>query len=138
MKRLYFISFVTALAMTFISCDLGDDGENFHYEALEVTNVELPESFHLYDVYDIKVTMRRPDDCTIFDGFNVSKEALTTRNVAPIGIVFERNNCSVLDQEIEDSFKFEVIYDEPYLFRFYNGNDANGDAQFIEVEVPVN
>lgn len=137
MKRLYLISCAIVLSMTLASC-LSDDGEDFHYEALQITSVDLPESFNLYDVYDIKVTMLRPDDCTIIDGFDVSKKALTTRDVAAIGIILERDDCEAVDQEIEDSFRFEVIYDEPYLFRFYTGDDANGEAQYIEVEVPIN
>ncbi|PHQ59920.1 MAG: hypothetical protein COC08_08110 [Maribacter sp.] len=135
---MYLILCVTTLSMSLGSCELSDDGENFHYEPLQITSVELPESFDLYDVYDIKVTLLRPDDCTIIDGFNVKKPALTTRNIAAIGIILERDDCKTLDQEIEDSFRFEVIYDKPYLFRFYTGDDENGEAQYLEVEVPVN
>ncbi len=138
MKRSYLILCAIILSITLGSCDLADDGENFHYVPVQITSVELPESFNLYDVYDIKVTMLRPDDCTIIDGFDIKRQALTTRNVAAIGIVLERDDCKTLDQEVEDSFKFEVIYDEPYLFRFYAGKDTDGEAQYIEVEVPVN
>ncbi|MFK5973769.1 MAG: hypothetical protein QM485_10870 [Flavobacteriaceae bacterium] len=137
MKRLYLILYVTSL-ITLGSCELSDDGENFHYEPLQITSVELPESFDLHDVYDIKVTLLRPNDCTIIDGFSVKKPALTTRNIAAIGIILERDDCKTINKEVEDSFRFEVIYDEPYLFRFYTGDDENGEAQYLEVEVPVN
>jgi len=35
-------------------------------------------------------------------------------------------------------FNFVVLYEEPYVFRFWQGEDSNGEAQFLEIQVPVN
>ena len=32
---------------------------------------------------------------------------------------------------------FIVERDDFYIFKFYQGEDSNGDAQFLTVEVPV-
>lgn len=138
MKRLNFIVGALMLLLVLGSCSLDDNGASFHYEPLVITEVELPESFDLYAIYDIKVSVLRPDDCTLVEGFDVTKSAMTTRNVVAMGAVLDQEECTPLDQEIQDSFKFEVLYTDPYLFRFYTGEDANGDPQYIEVEVPVN
>ena len=138
MRRLY----VAILAITFLtvlnSCSLDDDGVNFHYEALQITSVDVPEEFNLGQIYTIKVNMLRPDDCTLIEGFDVTKSDITVRNVVAIGAILDKPDCQPLDQEVQDTFLFEVLYDEPYLFRFYTGKDANGEAQYLEVEVPVN
>ncbi len=138
MKRLYQISFIIALSFSIGACNLDDTSENFHYEALQIVSAELPESFTLHQVYTIPVTVMRPDDCTLVEGFDISKAATTTRNVVAVGAILERDDCKTLNQEVQETFQFEVVYTEPYLFRFYTGDDANGDAQYLEIEVPVN
>ncbi|MEX0273949.1 MAG: hypothetical protein AB3N16_06195 [Flavobacteriaceae bacterium] len=137
MKKSFPFLFLIFSIFSFQSCSLDDDGVNFHYEALKITAAEVPDEFELYGVYDIKVTMVRPDDCTLIEGFDVTKSAVTTRNVVAIGTVLEKEECVENAQEVTQSFKFEVLYTNDYLFRFYTGDDADGDAQFIEVEVPV-
>ena len=138
MKRLYVTFLAIVLSVAINSCSLNDDGVSFHYEALQITSAEVPESFNLHQIYTIKVNMLRPDDCTLIEGFNVTRSDVTVRNVVAIGAVLERPNCQPVDQEVQDTFQFEVLYDEPYLFRFYTGEDANGEAQYLEIEVPVN
>ncbi len=120
-----------------MGCNNDDDGVSFHYEALKIIRAEVPEEFELYQVYDISVVMLRPDDCTLIDGFDITKPALTTRDVVAIGTVLEKNECTDTNQEVTQSFRFEVLYQNDYLFRFYTGEDPNGDPQYIELEVPV-
>jgi hypothetical protein len=138
MKRLYQFSFVIALTFLIGACSLDDDGENFHYEALQIVSAELPEFFTMHQIYTIRVNVMRPDDCTLVEGFDITRAETTTRNVVAVGAILERDDCKSLNQEVQETFQFEVLYSEPYLFRFYTGDDANGDAQFLEIEVPVN
>jgi len=126
------------LFFAFNSCSLNDDGVNFHYEALQIMSVDVPESFNLHQIYTIKVNMLRPDDCTLIEGFNVTSSDVTVRNVVAIGAILDKPDCLPLDQEVQDTFQFEVLYDQPYLFRFYTGEDADGEGQYLEIEVPVN
>ncbi len=137
MKRIFFALSVVMSILSFVSCSL-DDGVNFHFKPLQIIRADLPESFDLHQVYDIKVTFIRPDDCTLFERFNVIRTDTTTREVAVIGAVMEKQTCLNVDQEIEESFKFEVRYTDTYLFRFWTGENENGDPQFLEIEVPVN
>ncbi len=136
MKK-FFVRLLLASTFVFVtSCSL-DDGVNFHYEALPIISAELPESFELYKTYDINVTFLRPDDCTLFEGFNVIRADTTTRKVAVIGAILDRETCVDVNQEVEESFRFEVRYSQPYLFQFRTGEDENGEAQYLEIEVPV-
>lgn len=137
MKRMFFALLSVMSILSFTSCSL-DDGVNFHFKPLQTISADLPDSFDLHQVYDIKVTFLRPDDCTLFEGFNVVRTDTTTRQVAAIGAVMEKETCLSVNQEIEDTFKFEVRYTDTYLFRFWTGDDENGEPQFLEIEVPVN
>jgi len=141
MKRLYVLLFTVALTLTLGSCSIDDDGVNFHYSPLEITSVNVPDTFEFGQIYTIDANLLRPDDCTLADRFDVRRSFTDTtqiRTVAAIGIVLDQDECIELNEEIQDSFQFEVIYSEPYIFRFYTGDDTSGEPQFLEVEIPVN
>lgn len=143
MKRLNVMWAAIAVAFISVSCSLDDDGVNFNYTTLRTVSAELPESFDFGRVYTVNVNLLRPDDCTLaeVEDFNVRRLATDSTNIrviAPIGIVLDKEECAELNQEFQDSFQFEVLYTEPYIFRFYIGDDADGEAEFLEIEVPVN
>ncbi len=137
MKRVFFLLLVASFTL-FTSCDIDDD-VNYHFEALQVKSVEMPEAFDYGEIYKIKVTYFRPNNCTFFEGFDVVKEGLTTRKVVTIGTVIEEEEeCSGSGEELVATFNFEVLYDEPYLFRYWTGEDADGEPTYLEITVPVN
>lgn len=140
MKRLYYLLSSAAIAVGFASCSLDDDGANFHYAPLEIVNAQVPDTFEYGQIYNINVDLLRPDDCTLADRFDVRQsttDSTNVRTVSHIGIVLDKDSCEELAEEITDSFQFEVIYTKPYIFKFYTGDNANGDPEFIEFEVPV-
>ncbi|SMG44005.1 hypothetical protein [Arenibacter troitsensis] len=137
MKRVFILLLVASFTL-FTSCDIDDD-VNYHFEALQVKSVEMPEAFDYGEIYKIKVTYFRPNNCTFFEGFDVVKEALTTRKVVTIGTVIEdEEECTGSGEDLVATFNFEVLYDEPYLFRYWTGEDANGEPTYLEITVPVN
>ncbi|RKN82713.1 hypothetical protein [Ulvibacterium marinum] len=133
----YRIIFYSLLVLGLSSCNLGDDGPNFHFTALQITSAELPESFDLNGTYEIKVTYVRPDGCTFFEGFDFVKEDVTVRNVVAVGSVRTDQACTAAVEEEEATFVFVVLFDEPYTFRFWQGTE-DGTDEYFEVEVPVN
>lgn len=138
MRNKFAFSVMLLTVLTFFGCSL-DDQETFHFVALPITSVQMPESFELNETYEIKVTYNRESDCAYFEGFDVIKEDTTVRNVAAIGSkLSDSNDCQEISQEIETSFNFIVLYDQTYHFKFYSGDDENGVEKFIEIEVPVN
>lgn len=131
---------ICLLALCFIlsSCT-EDDGPNFNFTALEIDAADLPESFELRQRYRITVNYALPGDCAAFEGFNIKKDSTTVRSVVAVGSVrTDRENCSEEPVEGQASFNFVVIYKQPYRFRFYQGEDSEGEPQFLEVVVPVN
>lgn len=140
MKRLFVMLCATTLAVVSVSCSIDDDQTNFKYATLETVGASLPDTFELGRVYKIDVKMLRPDECTFSETFDVRRDftdSTNIRTVAAIGIVLDQADCAAVNDSIQDSFQFEVLYSNPYLFRFYTGDDANGEAEFLEIEVPV-
>lgn len=139
MRKVLSILMLIAASVSFTACSLDDDGTNFKYVNLKVVSAEVPESFELGQVYDIKVNYLKPNGCTFFEGWDIHKHELTEREIYPIGaeLVNERS-CDEIATEVEVTFKFEVIYDQEYLFKFWTGQNADGEDEYIEVIVPVN
>ena len=122
-------------------CDISDDGAKYFFVPLQITAVDVPESFQLNETYEIGVTYLRPNGCTGFQGFDVvseESEAHTVRQVVAIGAEFQESSCEELNEELQTTFQFICLYSKPYLFRFYTGEDEAGDPQYLDVEVPVN
>ncbi|XLS29345.1 hypothetical protein ACJD0Z_00655 [Flavobacteriaceae bacterium M23B6Z8] len=119
------------------SCSLDDDA-NFHFEAVPVTGATLPESFELNETYEIKVNYIRPNNCYFFEGFDYVRTDENERTVTLITSVFDERGCTQDAQEVEVSFDFIVLNTGTYTFRFWQGTDANGDPDYLIVEVPVN
>lgn len=139
MKRYLVLVMSTALILGLHSCDLGDDGPNFHFTPLQITSAELPEAFELDQIYQIRVSYVRPDGCTFFEGFDVSQEDLTVRNVVAIGSVrTDQDACTAAIIEEEAIINFEVLYSETYTFRFWQGSSEDSEGEYFEVQVPVN
>ena len=138
MKSTFLVLCALMVSLTFTSCELEDDGPNFHFVPLQIESVEIPESFDLNETDEIMVTYSVPDGCTYYEGFDVVKEDITTRKVVVVGAQRTDIDCTQVVREEDSSFSFVVIHNQPYLFRFYQGENADGEQQYLEVEVPEN
>ncbi|MGV3461593.1 MAG: hypothetical protein ACO1N9_14185 [Flavobacterium sp.] len=139
MKKILLLLCVIVMA---VAC-VPDDGDNlkFHVEFIPVESVQLPESITPGNNYEIKVNFRRPDDCHYFDGFYYEANG-SVRVVAVQTLFIEDASCAPIETEEPESESFilqcpiNFPYDS-YTFKFYQGEDAQGNQQFLEFEVPV-
>lgn len=128
---------MAVLLLCLTSCSI-EDNENFEFVALPIASVEIPEHFTLNETYEIKVVYSLDSDCTFFEGFDFINEEITTRNVTAIAsTIVDSDDCKEISEEIETSFNFIVLYEGTYLFKFYAGQDDEGEPIYIEKEVPV-
>lgn len=120
------------------SCDLNDDdGTSYSFEILPVESVDIPEEFELGEIYPITVSYFRPSTCHAFKEFYYLKEN-NERTVAPITYVFDGNDCETLEESlVESTFNFHVTSNGSYIFKFWQGEDDNGETQYLTIEVPV-
>ena len=128
---------ILSLFFVLSSCSIKEDEPNFHTVILPITAVELPQEFILGETYQIKVWYNKPSTCHTFSGIYYDKY-LNERIVAVTNIVTEGNNCQNLsDSTVDSTFDFYVTSNGSYIFKFWQGEDGNGQDIFYEVEVPV-
>lgn len=131
------IVLLTLFLLTLVGCSNDYDQPNYSYEVLPIDSYTLPESFTLGETYEIKLKYKKPSNCHFFQGIYYDKNL----NVRTIGIqttVLESADCTPLTAEpTEVSFNFYVTNTGSYIFKFYKGEDANGENIFEEVEIPV-
>lgn len=134
MKKFLILSFILVLMG---SCSLDNDGPSYTSEILPIESVDIPDSFTLGEVYPITVYYYRPTTCHLFDRFYYDKEN-NIRTVAVIDYKYLRNDCEELEEElVEATFNFHVTSNGSYIFKFWQGEDTNGENQFLTIEVPV-
>ena len=58
--------------------------------------------------------------------------------MAVVNVVYDNSNCEDLENSsIERTFNFSAIYDQVYIFRFWQGEDENGEDVYLIYEIPV-
>ncbi|MFD0834684.1 hypothetical protein ACFQ0I_02825 [Mariniflexile aquimaris] len=127
-----------ALSLALILCfSCSSDYDDYSFEILPVESVDIPDEFTLGETYPITITYSRPSTCHYLHNLYYAKN-LNERTVAPITIVYENDNCKTLDNVLEETtFNFMVTGNGSYIFKFWQGEDANGDDQYLIIEVPV-
>jgi hypothetical protein len=122
---------------TLTSCSVEtDENDTFYLEVLTIDSVEMPEHFVLGKTYDISVNYTVPNSCYQFNDFiyEIDKHE---RTVAIVNTVYPNANCVDKQERVTVSFNFTVSESETYMFKFYQGEDAEGVDQYYFVEVPV-
>lgn len=132
MKKIFFVLFNLILLS---SCS-DDDSANFHYELLPIEDAIVPEEFELGSIYNITVKYLVPDDCYVYSEILYEYDG-DARNIAVISTVIEDKNCAVLELEDELNFNIQALQNSPYILKFWQGDDENGDPIYLIKEVPV-
>ncbi|WP_291130288.1 hypothetical protein [Flavobacterium sp. UBA7682] len=126
-----------ALIFLFNSC-VPEDQTDYLFELLPVESVEIPTEFTLGATYEIRMYYRRPTSCHTFNTIYYDKN-LNVRTIAIESAVRQENDCQELTEDnlVECHFNFLVTSNGSYLFKFYQGQDDQGNNIFLEYEIPV-
>jgi len=125
-----------------LSCRLDNSTEEeFFFEILPIESVNLPSEMRFQESYTINYTYFKPSTCHIFNDLYYLSEG-NVRTIAVINTVLnEVNNvvCQPLTDELEErSFTFFCGNNSgTYIFKFWQGEDENGDDIYMFVEVPI-
>jgi hypothetical protein len=131
---------VSLLALFFIlnSCSPDNDTQ-YTYRLIPIESVDIPAEFTLGQTYPITVHYTVPTSCYYFSSLYYEKD-LNVRTIAVENVVEQGNNCqelSAADGAKTQTFNFYVTSNGTYIFKFYQGKDVQGNAIFLEYEVPV-
>lgn len=133
MKKLVLL---VSILFLFNSCQLDDN--DFHVEILPVNSVEMPAEFELGAVYQITMEYYRPTNCHSPYGIYYEKD-LNIRTCAIKNLVEERGNCAPVENVlVQETFTFKVTNTGNYIFKFWTGEDTEGNDTFLEYDIPVN
>ncbi len=125
------------LVFTFVSCSLDDDGNtNFALKTLPIKEAVVPAEFEFGSSYTIKVLYDLPDGCHSF--YNLYYEYKGTSRIVAITAIVDLNaTCTEAIIEKEHEFIVNISQSEDYTFRFWKGEDSQGDDIFEDIVVPV-
>jgi len=125
------------VALTVTSCNDDDDYHEHHLEHVSVISAELPDEFTYGHTYRINVTIELPNSCYYYyDQYDYFYEG-TSRLIYPIAHVDDDVACTQNITETTFSIPIQALQNEPYIFKFYQGEDDNGEDMFLTIEVPV-
>jgi len=128
------------IAITAVSCNLdNDDTDYLSYELVPVNNVVIPDTLDFGEQYDFEISYLKPSTCHTFSGFDYNQE----ENIREIGLVNsvyydENTSCTILEEELEiETLPFEVLREDNYIFKFWQGVNENGENIYLTKEIPV-
>ena len=135
----YFLIIMTFIGIvTLTSCELPEEGLRVSYEVVAIDSVQMPTVFSFGETYDIPVYYKKPTDCHVFEGFNVTAQ-LNVRNISTVLARLDSSGeCFEDNLREEQSLRFTAASNGSYVFRFFNGFDPNSNEEtFIEYIVQV-
>ena len=134
MKKIMFL-FLLAFAVN--SCSLSDEATS-QEALLPIESVEMPQTFTPDSSSTIMVSYRRPTDCHIFNGFHYTTVEDSVTTIGIRAVVFNQDNCTDDSGNLyEVPLDFVPTEAGEYRFKFWTGNDAQGQPTFIEHTVEV-
>ncbi|MCF6295187.1 MAG: hypothetical protein L3J25_05810 [Flavobacteriaceae bacterium] len=139
MKKIFFFGFV---ALAFWSCSIDDSiNEDFYFEILPIESASVPTEMRFGEVYTINYSYFKPSSCHFFNNLYYVAES-NIRTIAVINKVINNTGnivCEDLTDELEEkSFNFVVNNNGgTYVFKFWQGEDENGEDTYLVFEVPV-
>ncbi len=137
MKKFRYLLFaMMTVAVTTVSCN-DDNDHDYHLEYVKVTDADVPDEFIFGQTYRLNVTVELPSGCYYFyEQYDYFYEG-TSRLIYPIAHVHDGEPCTLNIRETVFSIPVQALQREPYIFKFYQGEDADGQDIFLTIEVPV-
>ena len=127
---------MVALTLTVTSCSDDDDvnDHEYHLEYIGVTSADLPDEFIYGLTYRINVTIELPNSCYYYyNQYDYFYEG-TSRLIYPIAHVDDNVPCTPNITETTFSIPVQALQNETYIFKFYQGQDADGQDIFLTIE----
>lgn len=132
--------FISLSLFVFLLFGCSDDDNYYHEYHLEyksVVSAELPDEFIYGRTYRINITIELPDSCYYYyNQYDYFYEG-TSRLIYPIVHIDDGVPCTPNITETTFSIPVQALQNEPYVFKFYQGEDADGQDMFLTIEVPV-
>lgn len=135
MKRYILILFVAVIS--FSSCSLESEEQiSFSLVFLPIETAEVPTEFELGETYSITIRYFLPSACYQFSDIYYDYDE-NSRIIAVNSILNNDEICTQALIEQEHTFSVICSQQENYVFKFWQGENSQGEDQYLIVEVPV-
>lgn len=135
MKRYILILFVAVIS--FSSCSLeSEDQISFSLVFLPIETAEVPTEFEFGETYSITISYFLPSACYQFRDIYYDYDE-NSRIIAVNSILNNDQICTQALIEQEHTFSVLCSQEENYVFKFWQGENSQGEDQYLIVEVPV-
>ena len=136
MKKINFIC--VGMLLFLAGCSLDDENNyNFRYDLVAIDSVTIPDTLVYLKNYEFQINYSQPNTCYFFEGFDKT-ENKNTVTIAVINSVILDENCdSLTHKKISKKMLFSAARNDFYLFKFWQGENENGEATYLEKKVPV-
>jgi len=129
--------FICLIALMTFSCSIdNEENINSYIEVLPIVSVSMPEYFEHGETYQIDITYLAPTNCHYFNDIYYDLEG-NTSHVAILNTVVDNGNCETTNLEDQTSFNFEANTTGLHIFKFWQGEDENGQDMYLLMEVTV-
>ena len=133
-----FLVLLVILAGIF-SCSIEDDvNPTYNFELAPVDSVSLPDTLTYGETYDFEITYERASTCHAFEWFEFTRDTNERKIYVVNRVYLDASKCEDLEDElVTQDLTFEVIRQDYYIFKFWQGVDSNGEDFFLNKQVPV-
>lgn len=129
---------IIAASASLVSCSNDNDDHDYHLEYVSVKSADVPDEFDYGNTYEIEITIDLKNSCHFFYGqFDYFYDE-DTRLIYPIVHIDDEVGCNPIITEKTFKIPIKITQKEPYILKFYQGEDEDGDDTFLTIEVPVN
>lgn len=136
MKRYILILFVAVIS--FSSCSIESEEQiSFSLVFLPIETAEVPTEFEFGETYSITIRYFLPSACYQFRDIYYDYDE-NSRIIAVNSILNNDQICTQALIEQEHTFSVICSQEENYVFKFWQGENSQGEDQYLIVEVPVN
>ena len=123
------------VVFTLFACSVNDN-DNFHFEYIPVVTVDVPSEFERGQTYRLGITYELPSSCYSFYNYDYLYED-ASRIIAAYAMVNDSDPRTLAIIEGEFFILVEALQTEPYIFKFWQGEDEQGEPIYLTIEVPV-
>lgn len=132
------IFFALSLVLLFSGCSADDEPTpRLVYEFVPIVSTNLPEEFTAGESYELLFTYSLPTSCHNYKAINVEPLEDGSTGIGVIAYYDANKECNEVARTAETGFDFVAGEEEFYIFKFWQGQNEQGENQFLTVEIPV-
>ena len=127
------------ISLIFVSCSNQNDEviPDFQQSFIPIDRTIVPETFTLNQATTVSVFFTLPSNCHVSPRIFIGPEGGNSRLVSVTTNELINTNCTQETRDLQLDIPLFITETRDYTFRFWTGQDANGEDIFDEVIVPV-